>query len=236
MRRFGTIAVLLLCAAVARADDDLIDADRPGIADGSHSVKKGRFQIEFGYERDDSSADQLRFFPTLLRYGITDSFELRAESGTFEHNDEGSGWDTVSLGFKDHFYDKNNVSLGVIGRWFFPTGSGEFKSSRHYGDVRLAGDMQFGDRWAINPNAGVAIGSSDSSSTTATGALTVQYNLTPKSNVFVDGSVQKSLVIVDTGAAFILGNDSQIDVSLGWGAHGADAPRVFWSAGVSHRF
>lgn len=229
MRRFVTIAVLLLCAGVAYADDDLIDADRPGIADGSHSVKKGRFQIEFGFERDDAATDQTRFFPTLLRYGVTDSFELRAESGTFEHSRQGNGWDTVSLGFKDHFYERDNLSLGVIGRWFLSGGSGEFESDHSYGDLRLTGDMQFGEHWAINPNVGVSLG-------TATGALTIQYNLTPKSNVFVDGSVQKSLFIADAGAAWILGNNSQLDFSVGWGAHGADAPRVFWSGGVSHRF
>jgi len=228
VQRAVAIATLLLCTGLAHADD-LIDADRPGIADGSHSLKKGHFQIEFGIERDDASTDQTRSFPALLRYGVTDSFELRAESGTFEHDLEGSGWDTVSLGFKDHFYERDNVSLGVIGRWFFRGGSNEFESSRSYADVRLTGDVQLGERWSINPNAGVSLG-------TATGALTVQYNLTPKSNVFVDGSVQKSLFIVDTGAAWILGNNSQLDVSVGWGAHGADAPRVFWGAGVSHRF
>jgi len=228
VQRTAAIVTLLLCTGFAHADD-LIDADRPGIADGSRSVKKGHFQIEFGYERDDASADRTYLLPALLRYGVTDALELRLESGTYEHNSEGSGWDTMSLGFKDHFYERDNLSLGVIGRWFIPGGSGEFESRRGYGDVRLTADMQFGERWSMNPNAGVTLG-------TATGALTVQYNLTPKSNVFVDGSVQKSLFIVDTGAGWIVGNNSQLDVSLGWGAHGADAPRVFWAAGVSHRF
>ena len=228
MRRLGTIAVLLLCAAVARADDDLIDADRPGIADGSHSVKKGRFQIELGFNRNGTDEGPDISWPLLLRYGITDSFELRVESGTFEHTHNESGFNAVSLGFKDHFYDRDNVSLGVIGRWFFPSGSGDFATHKGEADLRLASDIQFGEHWAINPNVGIA-------SSTATAALTVQYNLNPKSNVFVDGNVQNSQLLLDTGIAWIVHSNTQLDASIGWGAHG-DTPRVFWALGVSQRF
>ena len=226
--RFGMMALLMFFATVTYADDDLIDADRPGIADGSHSVKKGHFQIELGYNRNDNNDGPDVNWPLLLRYGITDKFEFRVESGTFEHTNNENGFDSVSVGFKDHFYDRNNVSLGVIGRWFFPSGSGDFATHKSQLDLRLAGDIQFGERWAINPNVGIA-------SSTATAAMTVQYNLTQKSNVFVDGSVQNSQVLLDSGFAWIVRSNTQIDASIGWGAHG-DVPRLFWSAGISQRF
>ena len=229
VQRVVAIVTLLLCMGVAHADDDLIDADRPGIADGSHSVKKDRFQIEFGFNRNGTNEGPDVSYPLLLRYGITDAFELRVESGTFEHTRNESGFNAVSVGFKDHFYERDNVSLGVIGRWFIPSGSGDFATHKGEADLRLAGDIQFGERWAINPNVGIA-------SSTATAAMTIQYNLTPKSNVFIDGNVQKSQFIVDTGAAWIAGSNSQLDISVGWGVHGSDTPRVFWAAGVSHRF
>jgi len=39
----------------------------------------------------------------------------------------------------------------------------------------------------------------------------------------------------DAGAAWVIGRDTQLDASIGWGAHG-DAPNMFWSVGVSRRF
>lgn len=214
----------MLATSLQAGDDDLIDADRPGIADGSRSVKRGRFQIEIGPQREHSGSEISLSLPTLLRYGVSDAFELRVESDTYEHTRTSSGWNPVSIGFKDHFYEHDGRSLGIIGRWFFPSGSGAFRSDSNSEDLRLAADLTFGERWAINPNIGVEHPGG------ATAALTVQYNLSEKTNVFVDGGAQRSEVLVDTGAAWIVGSNTQFDVSVGFGSH------VFWSAGVSRRF
>jgi outer membrane putative beta-barrel porin/alpha-amylase len=212
-----TLIAVAMLAVAARADDDLIDADRPGIADGSHSVKRSHFQFENGVDVEHSGEERSWSVPTLLRYGLSDAFELRVESNTYEHTKSGSKWSPVSIGFKDHFYERDGTSLGVIGRWFFPTG-----------DLRLAADVELGEHWSLNPNIGIEKPGG------GIGALTVQYNLSKKANVFVDGGFQRS-VLLDTGAAWIIGSNSQLDVSVGWGAHGA-APNFFWSAGLSERF
>lgn len=221
----------MLAASLQASDDDQIDADRPGIADGSRGVKAGRFQIEIGPQREHSGGEISLSVPTLLRYGISDSFELRVESDTYEHTTSHrqeclchTGWNPVSIGFKDHFYERDGRSLGVIGRWFFPSGSGAFRSDSNSEDLRLGADLTFGERWAINPNIGVQHPGG------ATAALTVQYNISEKSNVFIDGGAQRSEVLVDTGAAWIVGSNTQFDVSVGFGSH------VFWSAGLSRRF
>src|SRR5437868_13755884 len=136
---------IALSAMNALADDQTINPDRPGIADGSMTVGRGTFEIETGVERDDQSHERDISTPTLLRYGISRNFELRVEGNGYQHViNDGSGWAPVSIGFKSHFLDR--PSLGIIGRVFVPA---------HSGDVRLAADVDLNEKWSINPNVGV---------------------------------------------------------------------------------
>src|ERR1043166_4266062 len=91
MRRLSTALLMLICCVPAfaqdkkEADEDIINPDRPGIADGSTVVGKGRFQIETAVQkefRSDTSAgtnEHRLFTPTLIRYGFTQQGEARVE-------------------------------------------------------------------------------------------------------------------------------------------------------------
>jgi hypothetical protein len=201
-------ALLLVVALSAHADDDLINADRPGIADGSVTVGHGVFQLEAGVDRDKDA----REFPTLLRYGLTKNFEARVESG--------SALTHPLFGFKFHFADA--PSLGVIVR----------AGQQHGGDIRLAADFNLGTsgKWSLNPNVGV------SRDRDALAALTVQYNVTERANVFLDGGYDGRQILIDAGGAWILGRDTQLDLEITRGARGRPLPDTVVSAGVSRRF
>jgi hypothetical protein len=224
-------AVLIALPALGQ---DLINPDRPGIADGSQTMERGQFQIEAGAERDSDAGVHVLITPFLLRYGLTKDFELRVESlggygrvlGTGE-----DGWSPLSAGFKWHFSDK--PSLGVIARVFPKSGSGVFKSDTTTGDVRLAGDFALNEKWSLNPNVGAKFGGG---ATSGLAALTAQYNLSERANVFVDGGYADSAILLDAGTAWIIGRDTQLDASIGWRAHGVNAPNVFVAAGISRRF
>jgi hypothetical protein len=241
------LALALLVVAVpclGQTGDDLINPDRPGIADGSSTLGRGRFQIEIGGERDDQPGQRVLTTPTLLRYGLTNAFELRIETNGYNHplgSGAGSGLAPLSIGAKLHVFDR--PSLGVIGRLFVPSGSGDFRSNRATGDLRLAADMNLNERWSLNPNVGFAFQSDDRRFMAALAALTVQYNFSKTVNGFVDGGLQTpetrggtSSLLLDVGGAWVIGRDLQLDASVGWGAHGTTVPTVFWSAGVSRRF
>jgi Putative MetA-pathway of phenol degradation len=227
-------ALALLFLATTLAAQEPINADRPGIADGSQSVGRGVFQAELGWERDHHGNDRDWSTPLLLRYGVSAPFELRVES---EGYNSSSGWTPPSIGFKYHFLDK--PSLGVIARYFPP-----FRGERSSADLRLAADVDLNEQWSLNPNVGVATqDDGDGRFTAALAALTLQYNVTKKLNVFVDAGLQapeskggSSSLLTDTGAAWIVGNDTQLDVEIGWGARGQTPPTVFVGAGISRRF
>src|ERR687884_234986 len=63
-----------LQAQSADDDQDLINADRPGIADGSTVVGPKTFQLESGIQQEFRRSGSIRehtfFVPTLLRFGI----------------------------------------------------------------------------------------------------------------------------------------------------------------------
>lgn len=113
---------------------DLINADRPGIADGSTVIGSHRLQIGSGlqeeFRRDGDSHEHTLFFPTLLRIGIDNYWEARIEGNTFtivsafaaaDVTHQTSGLAPVSLGLKYQFMDSDgwhHPSLGTIVRVF----------------------------------------------------------------------------------------------------------------------
>jgi hypothetical protein len=242
MKTVFALVLIASASALHGQDADLINADRPGLADSSGVVGRGRFQVEAGLERDHSDGSIDLSTPLLLRYGVTKDVELRVEGNGYVHSSGANGFAPLSIGAKFHFAD--SPSLGVIARLFVPSGTGAQRSHTTNGDVRLAADINLSERWAINPNIGVASNDDgDGRFTAGLAALTVQYNISDHANVFVDGALQSpesrggaAALTLDAGAVRIIGRDTQLDLSIGWGAHGATPPNVFWSAGISRRF
>src|SRR5215813_9818376 len=137
-------------------EPDLINADRPGIADGSTVIGAGTFQIESGiqqeFRRSGDSREHTFFVPTLLRFGVDSHWEVRIEGNTFtrvttsDSTGITSGFAPVSLGFKYHIYKStgcHQFSLGTIGRVFPAWGSKEFRTQHTTADIRLVADWDF---------------------------------------------------------------------------------------------
>lgn len=245
--------------AIAGPDEDYINPDRPGIADGSTTVGKGHFQIETAFQREfrDGGDDRTTFIPTLLRYGFADKWEVRVEGNTYtwnKHVEPGQGTTRshglapTSIGLKYNFLDAigaKQPSVGAIVRVFPRSGSGDFRSTCTTGDFRLAADWNFAEKWSLNPNVGVGRYQDASNQLYTTGllAMTLNYNPSKIVNFFVDSGVQtreekggKASMIVDVGGAYIIEHDIQLDLSIGTAIAGAKGPHPFVAAGFSKRF
>lgn len=259
MRRQAVVAAVALTgASVAPAQaDEPINADRPGIADGSKVVGHGRLQIEAGaqkeFRRAEGVSDQRVMAPLLLRAGIGQDWEFRLETNSyvFQRSGDGlrqEGGAPVALGAKYQIMntsDGTTPSFGVIARLIPPSGSGSFRSRRTSADLRVAADWDFAPNWSLNPNIGVARVEDEEGRTffARTFAATVGYNPTASLNLFVDAGLQspeakggRAAVIVDAGIAYLLTPDVQLDFSAGKGVRGNTPPRGFVSAGISIRF
>lgn len=242
---------------------DLINPDRPGIADGSTVIGPKRFQVETAYQnefrKDAGNTERRIFVPTLLRFGISNQWEARIESNTYTFTRttapgmgavETAGLSPLSFGFKYHFQDqtavKKRASLGTIFRLFPASGSGSFKANHTTGDLRLVADWDFTSHWSLNPNVGIGLYEDGQGNTFATGlfALTLNYfNQARTINPFIDLGLQapeerdgRSSLILDAGIAVIIGQDIQFDLSAGTGLLGRTPPHPFIAIGVSARF
>jgi len=251
-------AVALAGAAAAMAEtEEPINADRPGIADGSKVVGHGHLQLEVGaqkeFRRAEGVFDHRVMVPLLLRAGIGQNWEFRLETNSyvFQHSGDGlrqRGGAPIALGAKYQITDpadRTMPSFGVIARFMPPSGSGSFRSRRTSGDLRLAADWDFAPDWSLNPNIGVARVEDEEGRTlfARTLAATVGYNPTASLNLFVDAGLQspekkggRAAVIVDAGIAYLLTPNMQLDFSAGKGVRGSTSPRGFVSAGLSTRF
>jgi hypothetical protein len=243
-------------------DQDLLNPDRPGIADGSAVIGAKRVQIESGVQEEFRRQGQARehtfFIPSLLRIGIGSHWEARIEGNTFtrltdydaaDRAHHTHGFAPLSFGFKCQFEDSRGVghpSLGTLLRIFPAWGTDDFRTHHVTGDLRLAADWDFAPRMhlSLNPNAGVGVYEDDQGEVFAAGlfAVTLSYLPSPRVNPFIDLGLQapeakggRSALIVDAGVACILGRNLQLDASAGTGTHGRTPPHPFVSFGVSFR-
>ena len=80
------VAFVGAAGALAQAEEP-INADRPGIAEGSKVVGHGRLQIEAGVQKESRRAarisDHRVMAPLLLRAGIGQNWEFRLETNSY---------------------------------------------------------------------------------------------------------------------------------------------------------
>ena len=245
----------------ADAQEDLINPDRPGLANGSQVIGPRRFQIETGIEQDTlgggSSKARLLFVPTLLRFGIDSRYEIRIETNGYSDLSQtdaltgtthAKGLGPVSIGFKRQFQASKgpgHPSLGTIVRFFPASGSGAFATKHATYDALLCADWDFAPKLSLNPNIGFGVYEDGNGILYGNFQLrsTLTYAPTTRFGVFVDFGLQtpeaaggKDSLVYDTGVTYILGANVQLDVSVGTGALGLTSPHPFLAGGVSVRF
>lgn len=238
---------LLLVAALACvfsipawAEDEGIGTDRPDFVESSAVVGKGVFQLEtsLAHERDrrDGITTTVRSTPTLLRYGVSETVELRLETdGWLRQKVSGespqTGTADASIGLKWHLRDGNEATgapaLALLGHLDLDSGSAPFRgigkvpSLRGVAEWDLPGDASFG----VMP--GLAYQKDETGKRFWSGILAATYSrpLAAGLRGFVEIAGQElrakryggNQITFDTGLTWAIDADTQLDASVSLG-------------------
>lgn len=251
-----------LLAATAHAfADEAIATDRPDVVESGDVVGAGRIQIETGvaFERDRSGGvtSRLRSTPTLLRVGTGERWELRLETDgalrqriteaglTQEHR----GTADLSLGAKWHWRDGDEKTGAPGMAWLFhvdiDAGSAAFRGHGLRPSLRMVAEWDLPGGWSTGVMPGLYTDRNAQGERYVGGifAVTAGKSLTERLRGFVEFSGQQlastknggSVVTFDTGLAYLLSDDLQVDAAVSRGLN-RYTPDLAATVGVSARY
>jgi hypothetical protein len=167
---------LFLSSFVASADERIlapIETDRPDQTESASVVPRGLVQIEAGYvytrlNPDEGVVSEISQIPaTLIRYGLTETFELRfdwagyiseeRQTGSVDEDSSGSG--NTALGVKVSLREEQGAApqLAILVNFIMPTGKKGFRTERIDPSVRVLGAHTLSERLSLGWNAGVTM-------------------------------------------------------------------------------
>jgi outer membrane putative beta-barrel porin/alpha-amylase len=258
-KQIAGVALCLGCMPALAAEP--IDTDGPDFVESSEAVGEGRFQYEthLQLERDDGNGTRTTTTstPTLLKYGITQTVELRVETEGYVRAVEESGGTKTSttgtgdtaFGLKWHSQDRdaarNRPAIAWILHFDVPTGADEFDGRGVRPSLRsvLTWDLPRDFTFGLMP--GIRYDSADDGHRFASGILGVVLNrrFTANFRAFVELSVPQiarardggTIATWDVGAAYLLTNDTQLGARGGVAAN-RNTPDLFLLLELAQRF
>ncbi len=229
-----------------------ISTDRPSFSPNVTTVPKGHVQFETGYTftYDDKNPDvTTHAFPeTLVRIGLTETFEARIEWPTqvyINHGNKVNGLNDLALGFKKQVIQQSKwiPQFTVVGRLFIPTGDKNITSNHVNPELQAVMSYAFNDTLSAFGTANVG-GASTKNKRFArfSSSLGLGVNLASSLSGFVEYfglyPVERAIQdthFVQTGLVYQLTYHLQVDARVGTGLnHGSDD--LLTGAGLSWRF
>ena len=258
--RFLLLFFACLATPLAHAGDAL-STDRPDFVESSDVVGPGHLQIETGFSKErDSSAGiktRTRTTPTLLRLGLTEALELRAESDgrtsvrttdSFGTSKE-TGWSDASLGFKWRMQEgdaeKGTAGIAWLAHFDLDSGSSAFRGKGVRPSLRTVAEWDLPHDMSIGVMPGIALDRRADGQRFASGILAVTLGKawTSAWRTYVEIAGQQlvskrnggSVVTFDTGLTYLVNDALQLDLSLQRGIT-RESPDFAWGVGASIRF
>ncbi|MFC5459122.1 transporter [Massilia niabensis] len=259
-RLAGAVTIALAALAPACAADEGIVTDRPDFVESSNVVGLGRLQVETSVAIDRSRSTTLRervlSTPTLLRYGISDTVELRVESdgrvatrthlpASGERSSEAGSAD-AALGLKWHLADAvgANPSLGVLVHVDTPSGSRALRGEKWRPSLRVVGEWELPNDMSLGlmPGAGSDTDDLGRRYTYGIFGAVLGKQLTDRLRGFVEiaaphvarsshGGTQATF---DIGGAYLITDTLQVDTMLARGLN-SRTPDLSLTVGLSFK-
>lgn len=170
--RAVVFSAALLLAEEAWTHHKPTTTDRPDTAESSEAVGKRHLQIEtsFGFVHDKEAGvtTNIYSFPTLFRFGLFESLELRLETEMLAWKRETgantqNGFTDLAVGAKAHFIDNDGwrPSLGALFHLNIPTGKAPFSSGVAEPVFKALADWDLPRDFSLGFNAGFDVPARD---------------------------------------------------------------------------
>jgi hypothetical protein len=244
----------------ARAGGDIV-TDRPDISESSEVVGAGRFQIEtsMAWQRNKLAGvrERLTTTPTLLRYGLDDTLELRIETEGYSRlrTDGGGGATThsgmadMALGLKWHTRDGDEVNGQPSVAWLLhadlASGKTPFRGQGVRPSLRVVGEWELPDDWSVGVMPGLFVERNDLGKRYLGGlvAVTVGKAFSSAFRGYIELAAEQlaaprnggNSISMDGGVAYLLTPSMQVDASVKCGLSHA-APDASAALGFSVKF
>ncbi len=238
-----------------------IVTDRPSVAESSLTVPEGSLQVETGAEFGSNSINGVDgsslSFPTKLRLGIIDGFEVHAEGTVFERftveNPGGddltaSGLADLELGGKVHILDSNGAvpSVGILAAIRMPIGSDDVTGNLWVLRPTVSAEWDLLPALSFTANVGLSIPLEDreffSDGFRWATSFGIHPDVLPEGlGFFAEAFGQvplddgDSVTAADAGALYLVNDDFQLDVYARFGLSDS-AQDLLVGGGGSFRF
>lgn len=243
------ISILPLTQVTAQFNET-IRTGRPGQAIGAFTVGTNIFQIQSGFDYFGSKTDGFKnagfLNNTVLRYGLTEPFEISAlleyKTETITQNDSKTtlnGLSAVDVGMRYHIYTGEGLipNIGFQFRLRLPGLSEDFKVDDVAPRFIVVTSQRLSETFTLITNWGAAW-TGNSSSPVGTYVINLSFPFNDKLGAFVETfgvyGQERFLVNFDTGLAWLLTPDLQLDLYGGYG-NNYGLSNFFISTGVSWR-
>lgn len=259
----SSASLLAWCLAATAHAEEPLSADRPDFVESSSVVGKGRFQLETGFNSEHNKADGVKeratSTPTLLRFGLSDSLELRVSSDGFSRlrsedtatgiTTRERGYSDLNIGIKWNTHEGDPTSNTPAMAWLLhadlETGSRAFRGDGVRPSLRFVAEWELPNDWSVGVMPGIFAEKNEDGDRYVGGiaAITVGKGWTERFRTYVELAGQQlaskknggHVVTWDTGATYLITNDVQVDIGLAWGAT-KDTPDFAWGVGLAVRF
>jgi hypothetical protein len=245
------------CALAQSGPDysDPISTDRPDFVDSSAVVGKGRVQIEtagaFERSRRDGVTERSVTTPTLLRFGLNDTVELRVETDGATHSwsrgldvQDASGMADSALGLKWHVRDSADgaPALAVRVNAVVPSGARRLHNGGVEMSLRGVAEWDLPHELSLGVMPGLASARNDNGERFTSGIFGVVLgrDWNPRVHSYVELAAPRiahardggSQVAAGFGSTYLLSPNAQVDAGI-LGGLNHFTPHLSLTAGLS---
>jgi len=254
-RNFLLVCLLLFPLIAQSQYAETIRTGRPGASVGPFVLGSKVLQVQSGVNFGDASNRNTNIdnfhLSSVIRYGLSERVEMSAVlaysevktsyEGSYGEENKLNGLSAAQFGLRVNLIDGKGTktSLGIQSRVKINALSDDFHQDKPATSTIIMVNQPLGGNVGLTANIGLNTHGSDYRDPDGIFILNLGLPLTPRVSTFLEGSAiigsgEELFTLFDTGLAYLVNPDLQLDFSVGYGRN-EDLEDLFFDFGFSWR-